>query len=191
MTLKGGTPPEEYRFRKGETGNPKGRPRGSAKTRKSAFDVITELELTIRTGEATTTMSAEEALHLKTYHQAISGDKKAWAEVLEMIIAREKALDAVATPRPGVELLIEDGDPENAHEAMVLLGIASYDMEPDGFSSDPEEDERYLQLEAWAVQMALEQRSLKYLDDSSKELVGSSTRDKDRLRWPPRFGHVR
>jgi hypothetical protein len=191
VTRKGGVPPEEYRFRKGETGNPKGRPLSSTQTRKSAFDVITEPELTIRTGETTTTLSAEEALHLKTYQQAINGDKKAWAEVLDMIIAREKALDALAPPTPGPELLIEKGDPDNAHEAMVLLGIASYDTERSGFSTDPERGVRYLLLEAWAVQMALQHRSLTHLDDSRKLLVRAWTRDRDRLKWPPRFGHVR
>lgn len=191
MTRKGGIPPEEYRFRKGETGNPKGRPRGSTQTRKSAFDVITDTELTIRAGETTTTLSAEEALHLKTYQQAIGGDKKAWAEVLDMIIAREKALEALAPPIPGPELLIEKGDPDNAHEAMVLLGIASYDLERGGFSADPERGVRYLLLEPWAVQLALQHRSLTHLSDSSKHLVKAWTRDRDRLRWPPRLGHVR
>lgn len=190
MNRKGGAPPVEHQFRKGESGNPKGRRPGTSKKRRSVFDVITAPEFTIRIGDTTTTVSAEEALYLKTYQQAINGDKKAWAEVLDMIIARATAVDDMAPPAPGPELLVESGDPDNASEAMVLLGIAAYDMKRGKDYTGEGSDLPYLLLEPWAVQMALQRRSLPHLSDSNKQLVGAWTRDPNSLKWPKRFGRV-
>ncbi len=125
MNKKGGIPPREHQFKKGETGNPKGRPKSPNGKRKSAFDVIAQPAMVIQMGDVSMAVSAEEALQLKTFQQAINGDKKAWAEVLDMIIEREKTLDAML-PRPkGPDMMKEVGDPDNAFAAMVLLGIAA------------------------------------------------------------------
>jgi hypothetical protein len=190
MNRKGGKPPIEYQFKKGEVRNPTGRPRGTGKKRTSAFDIIAQTEFTVRTGEATETLSAEEALQFKTYDQAIKGDKKAWAEVLDMVIAREKAIDAMGPGAPRPKLLIESGDPNNAFEAMVLLGIATYDLKRGGVEYDPENGIPYLLLEPWGVQEALQRRSLSRLSESNKLLVGAWTRDYRSLKWPKRFGYV-
>lgn len=187
MTKRGGTPPVEYRFKKGESGNPKGRPRGSRKVRPSVFSIITDQKLTVRIGDMIATVSAEEALHMKTFQQAINGDKKVWAAVLDMIIAREQAVEAVNVSSVSGKVSVENPDPDNADKAMVLLGIATYQAEPSQFAGNSGTSVRNLLFEPWGVQQALQRRALTALSNTDRMFVEKSTRNARNLNWPAKF----
>ncbi len=91
--MSGDIPPARGRFRKGQSGNPKGRPRRAGTTpRGSAFDIIVDRQLTILKDGVPTEVSVEEALQHRTYAQAVGGSRAARRSVLKMILKRERVL---------------------------------------------------------------------------------------------------
>lgn len=185
MTDNHRKPPKAYQFKKGQTGNPNGRPRKTSEAKPSVYDIVADRVFTVMIGETPTSMSAEEALHLKAYQQAIQGDKSTWAELVNMIIQRQNYIDAHTPMQPSIKGEAQPTDPDNAFEAMILLGIAQRGRNaPDVIDKGSD-----LLLETWAVQMALERRALSTLDPSTMVLVRASTRNLENLEWPPRFDH--
>jgi len=173
-------PPVSTRFRKGQSGNPRGRPRKQPKPLNSAFDVVIDRTLTIVQGGVSREVTVDEALQHKTYLDAIAGNRAARREVLKMIAKREKAITKRA-PRPKpVEVLTETEDPTNADEALLILGIACRD--PRG-NEEPDERERLL-LEPWAVEAALSRRAARRMTRQEIKDAQRCTRDADTQRWP-------
>jgi hypothetical protein len=166
-----GRPPAASRFRKGRSGNPKGRPRSRPGPSASAFDIVIDRRLTVTQNGIARELTVEEALQHKTYQDAIAGNRAARREVLKMIEKRERWLAAKA-PKHRSELLIEPKDPDNANEALILLGIA----EPDSRWS--------LRLQPWAVQAALSRRGRPRLSAEDIAEIKRCTRDAETLRWP-------
>ena len=182
-----GKPPIESRFRKGQSGNPKGRPKKARPQVASAFDIVLDRPLTVNQGGAERALNVEEALQLRTYQDAITGSRPARREVLKMIARREQYLAAkhARTSTSPAERLFEPTDPENADEAMLILGIADHDPE----RQDPRFDGLQLLLEPWAVQAALSRRrgGARPTDKEASE-IKRCTRDSASLRWPRKTG---
>jgi hypothetical protein len=179
-----GSPPVETRFRKGQSGNPGGRPKSRHANAPSAFDVLFDRTLSVQHNGAQREMTVDEALEQKTYQQAIAGDRKARRDILKMIVAREQALSAKRGTRPtGPQLLVEHMDPDNADEALQLLDIAR--LCPRSYK--PLYRDERLMLEPWAVKAALHRRSLGPLSADDIALIEQSTRDPQSLRWPKNF----
>lgn len=176
-------PPAEHRFRKGESGNPKGRPRKHrAPSHSSAFEVILEKSLTIMQDGEPRELTIDEALQHKLYQDALAGNRPARRQVLKMIEKREKWLADRAPKqqhRPA-EMKFEHSDPENHNEAMLLLGIIDWDAEKQHYGG---EYKRYL-LEPWAAQAALSRSGSKNLRGEDIASIKRCTRDPDKLRWP-------
>lgn len=174
-----GQPPLKTRFKKGQSGNPGGRPR-KVRDHKSAFSVLDRTLTTVREGKLQE-LSVDEALQHKTWQKAMGGDRRAQREVLKMIVERETEL-VKRRPKPVMrKVLVEYFDPKNAFEALRLLGIGA-DVENNfGYP--------FFKLETWAVQAALDRRSLTKLSESQIADIKSDTRDPDALRWPRRFHH--
>jgi len=103
--------------------------------------------------------------------------------VLKWIIKREawQAKYAPTTSRRMIPLL-SSPDPDNADDALVLLGIGNA---PDPARADIGADRAQLLLEPWAVQAALRRRrGGQRLTDSERDEIRRCTRDPDCLRWP-------
>ena len=168
-------------FRKGQSGNPKGRPKGRRhKDRQSsAYDVIVDKTLTVMQEGAVREVTVEDALQHKTYQLALSGNRAARREVLRMILKREQALVKRA-PRQVNKIETRLGyNPENANDAVMLLGIGRrYDIGPD------DEYDRW-KLEPWAVQAALRRRrgGAKLTDKEIAE-IKRTTWEAETLKWP-------
>jgi hypothetical protein len=171
-----GRPPESGRFPKGTSGNPKGRPKSRLASAVSAFDIIMDRTLTVTQGGKPREVTVEEALQHRTYQEAVNGNRAAQREVLKMIAKREKWL-ATRRPRPGIKLLMEPTDPDNANEALLLLRIA----EPD--TRWPDLPGRFL-LQPWAVQAALSRPGRRRLSAKDVSAIKRCTRDAETLRWP-------
>jgi hypothetical protein len=179
-----GEPPGTTRFRKGQSGNLKGRPKGARKLgpRTSAFDVIVEKTLTVRRGGVDREVTVEEALQHRTYQAALAGDRSASREILKMIQKREAALLRHRKPAAKVEIKSEAPDPRNLDDALLILGIACDDPYDYGPNDDPY---RRLLLEPWAVQKALSRRrGGTALTDGDISQLRRRTKDASLVRWP-------
>ena len=176
-------PPISGRFRKGRSGNPKGRPKKEKPQRVSAFDILIDKTLTVTHNGVPREMTVEEALLHRTYQDAISGKRSAQRAVLKMIAQREKAFATKAaknTSQPA-PMRIEP-DPDNADLALRILGIAAPDAGKDDW---PSKGRAYLLLEPWAVQAALDRRrGGARLTAKDVADIKRCTRDAENLRWP-------
>lgn len=173
-------PPRSTRFRKGQSGNPKGRPRKPCKDARSAFDVVIDKTLTIIQDGKPRTVTVEEALQHKTLQKAFAGDRTAQRTVWKMNAKREKAIAKRTPAETGYGYLCESVDPTNADEALLLLSIACRDPDQVGH---PDERQPLL-LERWAVESALCRRAARRMNGHDIKDAKDCTRDADRVRWP-------
>ncbi|MEM6635988.1 MAG: DUF5681 domain-containing protein [Pseudomonadota bacterium] len=179
---RGGQPPKSQRFKKGQSGNPKGRPKKEQPSaRPTPFDVIVDKTLTITRKGVAEEVSVEEALQHRTYQEAVAGNKTARRDVLKMIAKREQVL-AKRSPAPAAAVATRtEIDPDNANAALLILGIARRDPRDFG----PDDDYERLQLEPWAVQAALRRRrGGQKLRDKDIAEIRRCTRDAGDLQWP-------
>ena len=175
-------PPEDGRFRKGQSGNPKGRPRKQiAPPPASAFDIVIERTLTVMQAGMPREMMVDEALEQRTYQAALAGDRMAQREVFGMIARHEKAKRRRnPTKTRAIETLVEHGDPRNANLALQLLDIARINPA----RSDWDNPKDHLLLEPWAVQAALSRRSARRLSAKDIAEARRCTRDPGSVVWP-------
>ena len=186
-TSNGSRSPRTGQFQKGRSGNPKGRPRKQTvlpDAAPSAFEIVFDKRVTVSQGGVDRELLVEEALQLRTYQDALAGDRAAQRTVLKMIAKREKAMvdsgQRIQRKMPSITRKIEPTEPRNADAAMCLLGIAAPDTS-DTYHADA------LLLEPWAVQAALSRRRgsepLTTLDVGD---IKRRTRAPETLRWPRR-----
>lgn len=173
------------RFQKGQSGNPKGRPRKQSalpEATRSALEIVSEKRVTVTEGGVDRELSVEEALQLRTYQDAWAGNRAAQPTILKMIIKREKAIaNSGQRITPPATVKFEPAVPRNADAAMCLLGIAASDRSRKGH------DPSALLLEPWAVQAALSRRrGGTALTPRDIREIERCTRAADTLRWPKR-----
>ncbi len=147
----------------------------------SAFDVIIERTLTVTQNGVVRDLTVEEALQQRTCQDALQGSRSARREVLRMIAARERWIAERADPpkRPAIEFLTEEY-PDNANEALLLLGIASPNPR---FVVGNDRDDRLL-FEPWAVEAALKRGRRREFADKELENMRCCTRDAGSIAWP-------
>lgn len=171
------------RFRKGQSGNPKGRPKKKVPPPASAFDVILEQRLAVMQNGEERDLTVDEALQLRTYQDALAGNKAARSKILKMILQREIWLQQHRSTqmrqRRPVSYTVAD-DPQNANAALLLLGIATYD---ERWHGNAHGDERLL-LEAWAVKAALRRGRNIRIADKDHRVVQNSLRGGQDIVWP-------
>jgi hypothetical protein len=66
------TTPNRGQFRKGSSGNPKGRPTASPAPQSSVFDIVAEKTLTVAHHGIAREITVEEALQQRTYQDALA-----------------------------------------------------------------------------------------------------------------------
>ena len=170
------------RFKRGQSGNPKGRPRKPKPLPSSPFAILDEL-LTVYEPDSVSELPLADAMLIKTYQLAITGSRRAWKKIVKMILEREKLrAKSRALRAPRIASQIEK-DPKNALEALEILGIAS--RTANGNVGDSRNG--YLRLERWAVEAALRRRNFDELSSSDKQSVRGWTNDGDAVKWPRSF----
>jgi hypothetical protein len=178
--------PNRGRFRKGQSGNPGGRPRKQPVAVSSAFDIVVGKTLMVTRNGVPREVSMEEALQHCMYQDAIAGKRMAQRQVLRWIEKREAWL-ARHPPTGSVKPIgmVVKHDAENADEAMLLLGIVK---ENTTRTKEVWKERRYLP-EPWAVQIALDRgRGQGLLTQRKVDAITRCTRDPRSLRWPRRTG---
>ena len=166
------------RFKPGQSGNPKGRPRKKAQEApiSSAFDVFQDRRITVSMPGGERQLTVQEALFYRTYQDALAGERMAIRIVLNKIIER----DARHTPnRPMFPIIrAEYPEPANIDESLLLLGLAS---QPEGRT---QADGRcFLELEPWAVTHALSRPKTRLSEKQIEELK-EQTRNPGAVAWP-------
>src|SRR5690348_11340448 len=96
-----GRPPRDTRFRKGQSGNPRGRPKGAQNAARIAQRILNE-KIVVRENGTRRTMTKLEAMLKQLTNKGISGDLRAIRELLKLP-AEIRAPDQIAgTSRPTV-----------------------------------------------------------------------------------------
>ena len=171
------------RFKSGQSGNPKGRPRKPKPPPASPFAILDEL-LSVHEAESVSELPLEEAMLIKTYQRAITGSRRAGKKIVKMILEREKRrFKSRALRPPQITSQVECGDPENALDALEILGIASRTANANVGDSR----NGHLRLERWAVEAALRRRNFEELSSSDKHLIQEWTHDSAGVKWPRSF----
>lgn len=86
-------PPKEYRFRPGQSGNPRGRPKGSSKppdvpvamTLKKLLIQERERQVQVQTADGPSHLSAAQALVRSAFHAGIKGQPRAQKQVFDLM----------------------------------------------------------------------------------------------------------
>ena len=185
VTLNNPKRGQSTRFKKGQSGNPRGRPRKGQPLIASSYDALLDLTLPASMDGIDQVISAEQALQIKTYNQAMAGNRSAQRKILKMIEEREAYFAQKTNRLPKVERLIDFYDPTNAYDALLLLDIASRDLKSEAEARpEPGEDPRRLWLEPWAVQQAINKRKVKRPPSASSILPTRAIRDRESITWP-------
>jgi len=150
-------PPRGSRFRKGQSGNPSGRPKGAG-LRSAAEKVLDRTVMATVDGERRK-VPLTEALVLQLAQRALAGDMKSIRELL-----RISDQVAAARPAPGrkgpLVIMRRIVDPKDCNPALDALGV----IVPVG--------ERY-RIAPWVVEAAMARRPK--LDASDTALISNST----------------
>ena len=170
------------RFRKGQSGNPGGRPKKTHANTNSAFDIILDKTLTVSRQGVSREITVEEALQHRTYQDALAGKRIAIREVLRWILGREEWLSKNSgTVMPVAAFTGTMQDPDNADHALQLLEIAKRNHDRDDVGGVRAQ----LLLEPWAVSTALRRRrSAKPLTTKDVDELRRCTRNDGTLKWP-------
>jgi hypothetical protein len=122
----------------------------------------------------------EDAMLIKSYQLAITGSRRRWEENRQDDPRARKAPPQRRAPRsPRITSQIEE-DPENALDALEILGVASRTAGANAGDSR----NAHLRLERWAVEAALRRRNFEELSSSDLHLIRRCTLDGDAVKWP-------
>jgi hypothetical protein len=87
-----GKPPVHSRFKRGVSGNPKGRPRGSRNPPAVIYAILNE-KISVRLGDKVQRISKFEALMHNITAKALKGDSKAIKTILDLTMEHSSAID--------------------------------------------------------------------------------------------------
>ena len=118
-----GKPPKQGQFKKGQSGNPKGRPKG-AKNLKTALEKEMKAMVTLKEGGKIKKVSKNEALVKSIINKAVSGDTKS-AQLATTLI--KELLPLIDVEGAGARVLSEeDLVVLNNHEEFLKLRKSSH-----------------------------------------------------------------
>lgn len=164
-------PPVSTRFRKGQSGNPKGRPRN--RHRDIPYDTILGQMVTIREDGKERRVTAAEAFLLQLTRKGLAGDSAAARASLEAIeVARKRRVGLVA--------------PEVTRITVISYGIGST-LKTLGLAlkTDPLDRSKVRWwLNPWIVEAALARLGSRQLSEDEQREVWENTRTPQKVKWP-------
>lgn len=168
-----GNPPPAGRFRKGQSGNPRGRPRGSHK--QPPYETVLGQLVTVREEGVTRRMTAAEAFLLHITRQGLEGDGAAARATMAAI--EEARARGSGNQRDGIiRVVIKGVCPSAVNSAMEPLRMA--------VKLDPWRDTARMAIEPWLVEAALARLGDRALTRSEQKIVWKATRTPWKVKWP-------
>lgn len=106
-----GKPPRSTQFRPGQSGNPRGRPKGARGVGKVLEDALSQ-HVSVTEGGHTSRITKREALILSLVTKALKGDMRAASETLKLIVACEEQPDPQTEKGLTINVIDTFDDPE-------------------------------------------------------------------------------
>ncbi|RMA42343.1 DUF5681 domain-containing protein [Rhodophyticola porphyridii] len=168
-----GRPPKSTRFKKGQSGNPHGRPKG--RKTEIPYDAVLGQTVTIREDGAEKTMTAAEAFLLSLAKQGLEGDTAAARQTLATIEdARAKRL--LKNDTTEIRLVYKFASPGSVTSALEPLRMAR--------KLDRYGPTARMALEPWIVEAALARLGERQLSPEEQRTVVEATRTPRKVKWP-------
>jgi len=167
-----GRTPVSTRFQKGQSGNPRGRPKGSKQ--RPPYDTVLGQIVTVREDGRERRLTAAEAFLLHTTKRGLEGDSAAARAALAAI---EEARARRTDPDDVIRVLIFKGiAPGSVNGALEPLRMAR--------KLDRYRETARMLLEVWLVEAALARLGSRRLTRDEQEIVFAATRLPRKIRWP-------
>lgn len=131
-----GKPPKKNQFKKGQSGNPKGRPKGSKNLKTDVLHTL-KISVPLTTNGKTKKISTQKAALLRLREKALRGDLRALEKFLELAARYNDDDLYVAT-----EHAIEKSDADIIAEFIKRKDITPPTDASDKNGVDPEDDEK-------------------------------------------------
>lgn len=170
-------PPATTQFRKGHSGNPRGRPKN--RRREIPYDAVLGQMVTIREDGRERRVTAAEAFLLQLTQKGLAGDSAAARASLEAIESARATRTENASGVSKINVSLVDS---GADAIIDTLGIARL--------KHPIDEARVRwELNPWIVEAALERLAGRHLSDDKQREVWSATRTPNKVRWPEWWIH--
>lgn len=168
-----GRPPAAGKFRKGQSGNPKGRPKGSK--RLAPYHTVLGQMVTVQQNGKVRRMTAAEAFILHITRRGLQGDSAA-ARTALAAIEEARARRRMPGDDRITTIIWRSVKPGSVNTAIEPLKI--------GKVLDPYRETAHTLLEPWIVEAALSRLGERRLSADEQYVVWNVTRTPERVSWP-------
>ena len=167
-----GRPPKSSQFKKGKSGNPKGRPRN--RRREIPYDALLGQMVTVREDGRERRITAAEAFILQLTKKGLEGDSA----------SARASLAAIENARATRSARGFDVESISVHFRTFGLCCVVEDLGIGLLVNKTDKDRVRLMLKPWIVEAALGRLGSRRLSVEEQQIVMASTRTPDKVRWP-------